>query len=196
VAVITWPTDVKVGDFSASIQFDVQLNVLRNGSITTYSLPGARWMASVNFETSYEGGMRNAVEALMVSLKGGGNRLQMPYWGRLVPTGTMRGSPIVNANAASGSEQVQITSNGTLKRGDLIGILGQLLMVTADASPSGGLMTISFQPALRAAVTVGTAVTWNAPKVNWIPKTSTAGPFISLPSQIRPGLQLELVEAY
>jgi hypothetical protein len=196
VAIITFPTDVKVGDFSASIQFDVQINVLRNGSITTYALPGARWMATVNFETSYEGGMRNAVEALLVSLKGGGNRLQMPYWGRLAPVGTLRGSPVINANAAAGAEQVQITANGTVKRGDILGILGQIVMMTADASPSGGVMTVSFQPALRAAVTVGTAVTWNAPKINWIPKTSIAGPFISLPNQIRPGLQLELIEAY
>lgn len=196
MAIIAFPTDVKVGDFQASIQFDVQLNVLRNGSITTYALPGARWMASINFETSYEGGMRNAVEALIISLKGGANRLAMPYWGRLQPVGTLRGAPIINANAAAGAEQVQITANGTVKRGDILGILGQIVMVTADAAPSGGLMTVKFEPALRAAVTVGTAVTWSAPTINWITKSSTAGPFLYQPAQIRPGLQLELIEAY
>jgi hypothetical protein len=197
MAIISFPTDIKIGTCDYGIGFDVQINTMRDGAITTYGLPGARWMAAVGFENELEQMQRPRLEALIVSLEGGANRLQMHHHGRPIPNGTMRGAPTLNANAVAGAKQVQLANvNGTLNRGDLIGILGQLLYVVADATPSGGVMTVEIRPALRVAASIGTAVVWNKPAINWIPRTAIAGPFPYRQSQVRPGFSIELVEVY
>jgi hypothetical protein len=197
MSTITWPTDIQIGGADYGIEFDVQINIMRNGAIQTYGLPGARWMSTISFEPEVEQMQRPRIEALIAQLEGGANRLAMHHHGRPVPNGTLRGSPTVNNTAAAGAKSIVLTNvNGTVKRGDLLGILGQLVMVTADASPSGGTMTVNFVAPLRNAATVGTSVTWNKPAINWIPRTSIAGPFPYRPSSVRPGISLELVEAY
>jgi hypothetical protein len=197
MATITWPSDVQIGAVDFGIQFDVQMNIFRDGSIQTYGLPGGRWVAALTFEPETEFMKRPKIEALIVSLEGGANRLALPYFPRRVPNGTMRGSPTINANAAAGSKQVSIANaNGTLKAGDIIGILGQSVMVMADVSPSGGVMAVDIKPALRNAVTVGVAVVWNSPTSLFIPRSATAGPFPYRPAKVRPGFSVELIEAY
>jgi hypothetical protein len=38
MATYAWPTDISIGAFDAGVEYDVQFNVMRNGSITTYGL--------------------------------------------------------------------------------------------------------------------------------------------------------------
>jgi len=197
MAIHQWPADIKIGSFDAGVEFDVQFNVMRNGSITTYGLPGGRWVCALGFEPELESMQRPRIEALLVRLEGGANRLQMHHHGRPLPNGSMRGSPTVNFTAAAGSKSVQLTGvNGTLKRGDIIGILAQNVMVMEDTTPSGGNMTVAFSPPLRNTATPGTAVIWDKPKINWIPRTQIAGPFPYRQAQVRPGFSVEFIEAY
>lgn len=197
MSTINWPTDIQIGGADYGIEFDVQINIMRNGAIQTYGLPGARWTSTITFEPEVEQMQRPRIEALIAQLEGGANRLAMHHHGRPFPNGTLRGTPTVNNNAVAGAKSIVLTGvNGTVKRGDLLGILGQLVIVTADAAPSGGTMTVNFVAPLRNAVTVGTSVSWNKPTINWIPRTSVAGPFPYRPASVRPGISIDLVEAY
>jgi hypothetical protein len=199
MAILAWPSDVRVGTASFSVEYDVQINVMRNGSITTYGLPGARWTCSLSFPPVLEDMQGPAVEALLVGLEGGANRLQMIHWRRPFPRGTLRGVPVVSQNAASGSKQILLgsaTTGTTLKKGDILGILGQWVMVMADAVAVSNTMTVDIKPPLRNAVTVGTPVTWNKPAINWIPQSPIAGPFHYSPNGVNAGLTIDLVEAY
>lgn len=197
MAIYSWPADVKVGTFDAAIEFDVQINTFRDGSIQTYGLPGARWVVVVGFESEVEQMQRPRIEAMIVNLEGGANRLSMHHHGRPFPNGTMRGSPTLNASVATGAKQIQIANaNGTLKSGDIIGLLGQNVMVMNDVTPSGGVMTVDVKPAIRNAAAPGTAIVWNKPTVHFIPRTNVAGPFGYRIGGVRPGFSVEFVEAY
>lgn len=197
MAIYSWPSDISIAAFDAGVEYDVQFSVFRNGSMTTYGLPGARWVCAVGFSDETEYLKRPRIEALLMKLEGGANRLAMHHHGRPIPNGSLRGSPIINANAAAGSKSIQLANvNGTLLAGDIIGVLGQNLMVVDDAAPSGGTMTVNVRGALRADVSVGAAVTWNKPAVNFIPRSNIAGPFPFRPAKVRPGFTVEFVEIF
>jgi hypothetical protein len=197
VSTVPWPSDFSVTSFDAGIEFDVQISVMRNGQVDTYGLPGARWAVKIGFADELETMKRPRIEALMVDLEGGANRLSMHHLGRPFPNGALRGTPIVANTVAAGAKSMALANcNGGLKAGDLIGVLGQLFMVVEDASPSGGNMTVRTKPAVRNPLTAGTAVVWSKPPILWIPRSSTAGPFPFRPARVRPGFTVDLVEAY
>lgn len=197
MTIIAWPTTFQVSAFDLSIAYDVQIVVSRNGRVTTYGLPGARWSATLTFPNQNETNGRPAVEALLVSLKGGANRLSMHHLGRKQPNGTLRGAPVLNGAHLAGAEQLTLKNAfGTLKAGDMIGVPNQLLMVTADATASSGFMTVQTEPPLFSGYTDGTTVTWDKPTTLWIPQQATAGPFPYRPGNTqRPGFSIDLVEA-
>jgi hypothetical protein len=196
VATVVFPSTIRVGAVSYGVQYDVQITTSRNGKVFTYGLPGSRWLATISFEPELETMQRPAIEALIVSLEGGINRLQMGHFGRPRPNGTLSSATtLASAVPAGGKSMILANSNGTLKRGDIVGLPGQLFMVTADAAPSAGNMTIAVAPAARAVFNSGTTVTWNNPQTLWIPRDSTAGPFPYAQGRVRPGFSLELVEA-
>lgn len=197
MAIINWPSTLKTGAVDYAIEFDVQMNIARNGHITTYGLPGARWLATITFEPELETMQRPLIEALITSLEGGANRLSMQHLGRPLPNGAMRGTPVLQSAVSAGARILPIANaNGGLKAGDIIGLPGQMVMVTADANPVSSAMSVSVTPAIRQAYTTSTPVTWNKPTVLWIPKTSIAGPFPFSQNLVRPGFSIELVEAY
>lgn len=194
MSTVNWP-GFKIAAADYGIDFDVQITTMRNGRVYTYGLPGARWTVTLTFPDDIESGQRPAIEAFITSLEGGANRVSLGHLGRKYPNGGLRGSPTLSGNHAQGAKQLSLAScNAGLKAGDIIGVPGQMLMVTADATPTGGSMTVSTRPALFTAYSDGTAVTWNQPTTLWIPKTSTAGPFPFRPGRSRPGLSIDLVE--
>lgn len=198
MATITWPSDIKTGPVDYAIEFDVQFSVQRNGRIQTFSLgASARWVCSIRFENDLEHLMRPKIEGLLVKLKGGANRLSMPHWGRPVPNGTLRGTPTLGAAVSAGAESLTlINANGNLKRGDIIGLPGQFVMVVDDANPVLTTLTVNVSPPIRAAHNSGTAVTWNKPTTLWIPRSNIAGPFPYMQNKVRPGFSVELIEAW
>lgn len=194
---VSYPATLKPQGYDYAVEFDVQMTVARNGRITTYGLPGARWTCTLTYPSDSEQITRPALEALLVSLEGGINRLALPHFGRPYPNGTMRGSPTLAITAAAGAKSMSLTAaNGTLRAGDILGVNGQWLMVKDDASSTAGSMNVNFMPALRAQATAGTAIVWNRPTALFIPRNSTAGPFPFLAGKHRPGFSVQFVEAF
>lgn len=194
---ITWPASIVPASADYAIEYDVQMTVMRSGRVYTHGLPGARWVATLSFRAIVDDIGRGAVEALVARLRGGARELIAPHFGRPTPNGTLAGSPQVASAAAAGANTLALKNcNGSLRAGDIIGVGGQLLMVEADVSPSGGNMTVAISPALRSSAAVNAPVAWNRPTTTWIPKTSVAGPFPYLPGRVRPAFSIELVETY
>lgn len=198
MATKNWPSAFTVETVDYGIDFDVQIQVMRNGRVYTYELPGARWTVTIGFGNDFEMGQRPAVEALLTSLKGGANRLALGHLGRKYPNGTLRGSPTLNGAHAMGAEQLSLSNcNGTLKRGDIVGVPGQILMVVdADYAPDGSNhMTVNVSPPLFSGYASGAPLTWNQPTTLWIPKSASVGPFPFMAGQSRPAFSVDLVES-
>lgn len=196
MATITWP-GFRTGPVSFALEFDVQMEIMRSGKVYTYGLPGARWLCTINFENELETMQRPAIEAWLVSLRGGANRAQLYHFARPVPNGTLRGSPTVGSTIAAGATSAALANcNGTVKAGDLLGIGGQIVKVIEDAAPTGSNMTVKFEPGLRVSVSSGASVTWNKPSTLFIPRSNIAGPFPYLQAGFRPGFSVEFVEAW
>lgn len=195
MAIIPWPASIKTGPVDYGIEFDVQITAYRNGRVTTFSLPGSRWTASIRFETEYDV-TRARKEALITKIKGGANRLSMHHHARPRPNGTLRGSPILGAPIVAGAETMTLANcNGGVLAGDMLGLPGQIVMVMEDTTPLFGNMTIAVSPTIRNPHNSGTAVVWNKPAALWIPRSALAGPFPYLAGGVRPAFSWDLVEA-
>lgn len=113
-------------------------------------------------------------KSLIMQLEGQVNQLAVWDKMRPVPLGTMRGTMVLDINAAQGAVQIVIDAGAgeaaeTLVEGDLLGLgtgtTQQVVMVTGDATADvNGVITVSIQPPLRNAFTAGASVTWNKPK--------------------------------
>lgn len=197
MAVKYWPEDILVANADIGIKYDVQLTVSRSGSISTYSLPGARWMATISFPIDQESGKRPRIEALLASLRGGANRLSAPHFGRPIPNGSLRGTPSLAVQVLANQSTLSLKNcNGDLKAGDLIGLPGQVVMIESPAVPVSGAMTVQINPPTRAQHAVNTPIAWSRPPILWVPKDSSE---IKTPYRahlFRPGFSIELVEAY
>jgi len=122
-------------------------------------------------------------QAVMMQLRGRTNQLQLWNFGRPVPKGTMRGTMTASA-ASMGATSMTITAAGqagkTLLTGDYLGVgagvTQQVVMLIADATSNGsGVITVSFEPALRNALSGGAVVTWDRPKALFRRTDSKAG---------------------
>lgn len=198
MSTIAWPSSldsvIETADYG--IEWDVQVTAMRGGKIFTYGLPGARWTVTLGFREDTEAGLRPALEAILMSLEGGANRLAIGHVGRKYPNGTMRGAPTLNGAHSAGTRTLALTGvGGTLKNGDIIGLPGQMLMVTAGASPVTGQMSVTTRPALFSGYSSGTPVAWNRPTTLWIPKNTATGPFPFRAGRSRPAFSIDLVES-
>lgn len=136
-----------------------------DGVTKTVEILGApKWVTTLNYNNQPNAD-RARLEGLFASLRVQGNRLSMGHPLRRVPTGTMRGSPTIASNLTQFGNNLNITGTGTLMAGDMLGVNGQLLMVTAD-NPS--LTSVPISPPLRAAVSAGTTVVWDWPRALFI----------------------------
>lgn len=172
MADITWPSTGRafvMAQQDEGPEWDVEISHARNGSIYTRALPGCRWACTVTVPNDTVANLveRRQLEALLMSLRGGANRLLL--WNLLTPAplGSMRGAPVLSATAAAGATSAAISGvpGTTLLRGDRIGIGGQRVMVVADAALNG---MVTFEPQLRAAVSMGTAVVWDKPTSRYV----------------------------
>lgn len=107
-----------------------------------------------------------------MSLKGQQNQLSLWNVARPAPLGTMRGSPVLS-NAHTANESVLRitggTANGTLRKGDMLGIgsglTQRLFMVQAAITLNGsGAGTVSVLPGLDNDFAISTPVVWDKPK--------------------------------
>lgn len=127
-----------------------------------------RWLISLSIplRASADGA---AVEAWINKMRGLVNTAELWHMARPVPRGTMRGSPTCGTTAKGASSLTLTTSAGaTLEAGDMIGIGGRLYQVASYAqADGGGTMSVTIVNRTRAAITTGSAVTWDKPKVQF-----------------------------
>lgn len=196
MADITWPSSGRafaVEQYDESPEWDVEISHSRNGRIVTRSLPGMRWVATLKVPDDSVAYLveRRQLEALVMQLRGGANRLLLWHLLTPAPLGTMRGTPTLSASLAVDATSCSISGTGTLLRGDRIGLGagGQRVMVTADATLPGA---VSFEPACRVAVASGAAVVWDKPTSRYVLRS----PQNNFPARADrlPGFALELVE--
>lgn len=105
-------------------------------------------------------------EVMILQLKRGINCLAVWDPVRVAPQGTMRGAPLLGAAVAAGAETLSLTNAvGTLLAGDWMQIgtgpgTSQLVKVVAPTEADvSEHATVSFEPALRIAFPIGTAIT-------------------------------------
>lgn len=145
------------------------------------------WKANLTFNelSDAEAG---AYQSLIMQLDGAKNQLALWNAGRPTPLGTYTGaSGTTTAGAASvGATSLVLTNAAyaacTLLEGDYIGVnqssgvTQQVVMVTANATANGsGVITVSVKPALRNAVSGGSTVLLQYPKVLFRQQSSTSG---------------------
>lgn len=115
-----------------------------------------------------------AWKALMLSLAGRLNQLQLWDTRRPAPIGTMRGAMTLASAAAAGATTLSVTAGAgqaskTLVRGDYLqlgsGATQQVVMVMEDSTANGaGTISLTVQPPLRNAHSLAAGVTWDRPK--------------------------------
>lgn len=138
-----------------------------SGTIQTLELAGARWSASLRFDSLTQSDARTMM-AFLVQLRGGAGRFYLYDHSLPVPRGTATGTPLVNGASQTGTSLTTdgwtINITGILKAGDYIGVNGELKMVTADCNSNGsGQCTVTFEPPLRSSPADNAAITVTRP---------------------------------
>jgi len=104
-----------------------------------------------------------AIEAFINSFRGQVNTVDLWHFTRPQITGTFTGTLVTSGTQAQGAASVVVSggnAGGTVQAGDMIGVGGQILMVSGAATANGsGVITIPVVNRLRAAVSNGQAVT-------------------------------------
>lgn len=167
MSLITLPTQFKVS--GCQLDLDVNTRVGASpfgGSEQAVDLLNDRWLMSCELPPAAASDARWR-EAWIASMRGQVNWVALYHFQNPYPAGTARGTMLVNGAVSKGASSISIDgiipSTGTLLAGDLIGAAGQLLMVAADATASGGAVTLSLVNRVRAAIADNAAVSWNKP---------------------------------
>lgn len=136
------------------------------GSEQAVDMLNDRWMLSCDLPPSSHA---NAawLEAFIGSMRGQVNVVALYHFARPQPRGTARGTMLINGAVAQGASSIAIDgispSTGTLLAGDMLGAGGQLFMVAADVTASGGAATVSIVNRVRTAIADNASVTWDRP---------------------------------
>lgn len=154
-----------------------------SGQAQILDLLGEYWMCSIVLPSRKSKVIGAQREALLSRLRRS-NTVSIWHMERPAPRGTQRGAPTLSSSVAQLASTIAIqgTASATLLEGDLIGFGGQVSMVTANvtANGSGVFSSVPIWPRARAAVSGGSAVTWDKPTVlfrlaempaavNWVP---------------------------
>lgn len=200
MSTITWPSTrhFQPARFEIGLRSNVLISTSPlSGAVQTVELTGARWVVGFTLPETSSMAEQAEREALLTEIAGQANRVALKHFRRLVPRGTMRGSPTLSANATAGATTLSITTTAgaTVLKGDMLKIGDQLLQVVADATANGsGALSASVRPAVRATVASGQAVSWDGPTALFVMSAAEAR------IGYRPGagesLTLEFVEAF
>ncbi len=136
------------------------------GSEQAVDMLNDRWMLSCDLPPSSHVSAA-WLEAFIASMRGQVNVVALYHFARPQPRGTARGTMLINGAIAQGASSIAIDgispSTGTLLAGDMLGVGGQLFMVAADVTASGGAATVSIVNRVRTALADNTSVTWDRP---------------------------------
>jgi hypothetical protein len=196
---LTWPRRLELTprEFWMGPQANVQIRTSpTNGVISTSVLPGVRWLIRMVLRNNTDASdLQPEVEAFLAGLEGQTNRAVIPHLHRMVPRGSLRGTP-VSGGAVRGARSMDVigASGATLRNGDMLGVMtavGQRLIMVRSATGTGTI-SITFSPALPAAVAPGSAVQWDAPGVVCILTDPVA--MVGYVKGGHPGVVLEFAE--
>jgi hypothetical protein len=136
------------------------------GSEQAVDMLNDRWMLSCDLPPSSHAGAA-WIEAFIASMRGQVNVVALYHFARPQPRGTARGTMLINGAVAQGASSISIDgispSTGTLLAGDMLAVGGQLFMVAADVTASGGAATVSIVNRVRTAIADNASVTWDRP---------------------------------
>lgn len=162
-----WPSSVIPADLSwgiakSAFQFRSPFGA---SPPQTVEFPGAYWRVSLSLPDmdKRDGGF---MAALFYRLAGGVDRVQVPFWPRMVPLGSLRGTPVLATQANRGDQQLSVTGTGTLFAGDMIGCGGQMFSVV-DASGTAPIVVVTSNR-VRATLPAGSPVIWDSPLLTCI----------------------------
>jgi len=208
-AVIAYPDTTSNSAFNPmGFDFGLRTNVFittssHNGGMQTIEMPGGhRWVASLTYDIQSTAN-RAALEAFWTSIKGQSNRVSLCHLARPVPRGTINTTGLtVSAGVAAGVRTLVIAGAGgtnTMKAGDMARITladasTQLVMCVADATASGGLLTMNFEPQLRWSASTAASVVVNRPTATFILTSSEVR--VPYEGYIATGFSVDLVELF
>lgn len=171
MAVITFPSTLKVARCTwAQQRNDIEFRSMFGAQAVEASAPV--WQVTLEVTLGLEASA-GAWKALGMQLRGKTNQLALWDLARPAPLGTMRGTITLNADAAQGATTLSVFASGqtskTLLQGDYLGIglnlTQQVVMIMADATSNGsGIISVTIEPPLRTAFSIGEAISWDKPK--------------------------------
>lgn len=200
MADITFPATVRP---PRSVEFGLRSNTMAfasplTGAVRTVGLPGARWVASLQW-AALDRQQADELTALLVRLRGMENRLMLWNLAKRTLRGAGGGTPIVNGAGQTGASisVAGLPNNTTVyKAGDMLGIGGELKMATADATSNGsGVATVTFEPPLRASPSNGSAIVTSQPTARFVLNDSTVR-WMHEPGGVTTGVAVELTEVF
>ena len=136
MATIAWPNTqfYQPREFEAQLRPQVRISEsIYTGQILTFETPFAAWVFSVTI-TSSRSADRAAVEALINSIRGPGNRVTMWHLMRPLPRGTLQSNTTTSASAAVGASTLAVAASTglTLKAGDMLSV-GRMALASQRA---------------------------------------------------------------
>jgi hypothetical protein len=163
MATYDWPTaftpqTVSWGLRKAGVQFRSPFG----GTLESVAFPGSWWAVTVSLPPRLLA-VGSAGAAFFERLAGGVDRVRVPYWPRLKPRGTLRGTPVLELPVARGDSTLYLNGSGSLQAGDMLGIGSQLFRVAEDCADLAGSITVPVANRSRSAIAAGSIVTWDRP---------------------------------
>lgn len=170
-----------------------------NKTTQTSELPGARWMAALDFNSLTERDAR-LLKAFLAQLRGAAGRFYLGDLSYRGPRGTAAGAGLVKGASQSGGSIVTdgwtANQSGLFLPGDYVGVGGELKIVTVTASSdSSGNSTITFEPPQRVAPTDNSTIVVTRPPCVMRLKDDTQDKLLFDPER-RPSLHLECEEVF
>jgi len=205
VSVIVMPAGLLVGQWSfGQLDYGMSEPSVATGASRDRAFGPPRWFIGMSSPGGVDLSQSGLWEAMILQLRGRLNHLKAWDITRPAPEGTMRGTPTLNATVTAGATTMVLTgvTNGdTLLAGDWLQIgdgLGtsQLVKVMANATASGGTMSVTFEPPLRAGFSSSTAVTWDKASAYFKRSTARSSWRAAPGSMLVGGHQLDLSERF
>lgn len=165
MATITWPSELFVSRAQFGIKkAGVQWRSNHNGWSQSIDFMADRWVVTLTMpmRQSWDAGR---AESMANFLAGGVNFVDIWHFGRPVPVGTMRGSPLISSGSTRGADQIAVLGSGTLKAGDMLGVGNQVFQVREDVTVTEVGVWVKTVNRVRSTINVGASVVWDRPKI-------------------------------
>ncbi len=172
MSVITEPDNLRISAFLWKLQRNQIMSRSVFGSQAIEGSP-PQWAVSMTGVPQFQ---QDVIihEVFLEALDGLRNQVALYHRMQPYPAGTMRGTMLVDVDAADGATSLVIDAGvgqagTTLLKGDFLGmgtgVTQQVVRLSANATADvAGVITVTLTTALRNAFAAGASVTWDRPK--------------------------------